>query len=67
MENCLHATNYLADMPKNPKNSVVRSGFSITLDSDLVRWVDDLVKTKRFANRSHGIEFALNELKRKKS
>ncbi|MCJ8306175.1 MAG: hypothetical protein HRU07_03895 [Nitrosopumilus sp.] len=52
-------------MSKNPKTSIVKSGFSITIDSDLVRWVDDVVKSKRFASRSHGIEYALHELKKK--
>ena len=46
------------------KNHVVKSSFNITIDSDLVRLIDDMVKNNRFANRSHGIEFALNELKK---
>ncbi len=41
----------------------MKSGFSITIDSELVRWIDDMVKNKKFVNRSHGIEFALNKLK----
>jgi Arc/MetJ-type ribon-helix-helix transcriptional regulator len=46
-------------MPKKIKTS-------IALDEDLLQWVDSEIKTKRFANRTHAIEYAL-ELLRKKS
>jgi Arc/MetJ-type ribon-helix-helix transcriptional regulator len=35
---------------------------SIALDEDLLKWVDEMVKAKRFANRTHAIEFALKKL-----
>lgn len=34
-----------------------------TLREDLVKWLDEQVKEVRFANRSHGIEYALQKLK----
>jgi Arc/MetJ-type ribon-helix-helix transcriptional regulator len=36
---------------------------SITLDEDLLSWVDKLIESKRFANRTHAIEYALQRLK----
>jgi Arc/MetJ-type ribon-helix-helix transcriptional regulator len=36
---------------------------SIALDEDLVAWVDKMVKSKRFANRTHAIEYALQRLR----
>ena len=36
---------------------------SITVDEDLIRWLDLQIKKKRFANRSHGFEYAVSELK----
>ena len=36
---------------------------SIALDSDLLKWIDSEIETKRFANRTHAIEYALQKLK----
>lgn len=36
---------------------------SIALDQDLLKWVDQEIEKKRFANRTHAIEFALQQLK----
>jgi Arc/MetJ-type ribon-helix-helix transcriptional regulator len=36
---------------------------SVALDSDLLKWVDQKVEKKRFANRTHAIEYALQRLK----
>lgn len=36
---------------------------SIALDEDLLAWIDKLVKAKRFANRTHAIEYALQRLR----
>jgi len=36
---------------------------SITVDSELLNWLDLQIKKKRFANRSHGFEYSLAELK----
>ncbi|MGA3112051.1 MAG: ribbon-helix-helix domain-containing protein [Candidatus Bathyarchaeia archaeon] len=37
---------------------------SIALDEDLLKWVDSQIKTKRFANRTHAVEFALEQLRK---
>jgi len=36
---------------------------SIALDEDLLEWIDKMVNTKRFANRTHAIEYALQKLR----
>ena len=36
---------------------------SVALDEDLLSWIDKMVETKRFANRTHAIEYALQKLR----
>jgi Arc/MetJ-type ribon-helix-helix transcriptional regulator len=36
---------------------------SVAIDPDLLDWVDQMVLKKRFANRTHAIEFALQILR----
>jgi hypothetical protein len=36
---------------------------SVTLDEDLLKWIDGEIKTKRFASRTHALEFAIEQLK----
>jgi Arc/MetJ-type ribon-helix-helix transcriptional regulator len=36
---------------------------SIALDTELLKWIDQEIKTKRFANRTHAIEYALQKLR----
>lgn len=36
---------------------------SIALDETLLNWVDKEIEKKRFANRTHAIEYALQQLK----
>ena len=38
---------------------------SVTVDEDLIKWLDSQIKKKRFANRSHGFEYAVTQLKDK--
>ena len=40
----------------------MKSKFSISVDSELCAWLDSEITTKKFASRSHGVEYALNEL-----
>ena len=30
---------------------------SITVDSELIKWIDEEIKKKRFSSRSHAFEF----------
>ena len=39
------------------------SASGIALDEDLLSWIDEMVKNKRFANRTHAIEYALQRLR----
>lgn len=36
---------------------------SMNLDEDLLKWVDTQVAKKRFAHRTHAVEYALQKLK----
>jgi Arc/MetJ-type ribon-helix-helix transcriptional regulator len=36
---------------------------SVALDEELLKWIDSQIKTKRFANRTHAIEYALERLR----
>ena len=36
---------------------------SMDLDPDLLAWIDEMIKKKRFANRTHAMEYALQRLK----
>lgn len=37
---------------------------SISLDEDILKWMDEQIATKRFRNRSHIMEYALEKLRR---
>lgn len=39
---------------------------TVTVDKELVEWIDQQVEKRRFRNRSHGIEYAIAKLKEKK-
>ena len=36
---------------------------SIALDENLLSWIEEMIERKRFANRTHAIEYALQRLK----
>ncbi len=36
---------------------------SVALDKDLLSWVEEMVKRKRFASRTHAIEYSLQRLR----
>jgi Arc/MetJ-type ribon-helix-helix transcriptional regulator len=40
---------------------------SITLDSELAKWIDEKIAEKRFASTTHAIEYALQKLRREES
>ncbi len=42
---------------------MVKLKTSVAIDKDLLDWVDKQIKAKRFATRTHAIEFALQKLK----
>lgn len=38
---------------------------TITLDPKLIEWLDKMIRQKTFANRSHGVEYCLAEMRKK--
>jgi Arc/MetJ-type ribon-helix-helix transcriptional regulator len=44
----------MADMKEN---------ISVSLEKDTIKWVDEQALTGKFRNRSHVIEYAINQLK----
>jgi len=36
---------------------------SAAVDENLLSWIDEMIERKRFANRTHAIEYALQRLK----
>jgi Arc/MetJ-type ribon-helix-helix transcriptional regulator len=36
---------------------------SMDVDPDLLTWIDQMIARKRFANRTHAVEYALQRLK----
>jgi len=44
---------------------LVKAKLSITVDEDLLKWLDLQIKKKKFASRSHGFEYAVEQLKEK--
>ncbi|MDH2906487.1 MAG: ribbon-helix-helix domain-containing protein [Candidatus Nitrosotalea sp.] len=37
---------------------------TVSIDADLVKWIDGQIKDKKFASRSHGFEYAVSQLKK---
>lgn len=42
--------------------SMAKIKTSIALDEDLSKWMDTQIEKRRFANRTHAIEYALQQL-----
>jgi len=38
---------------------MVRAKMSVTIDEELVKWIDEQIRRRRFRNRSHALEWAL--------
>ena len=50
-------------MDKKSKES--KKKISITIEKELFDWLEVQCKSKRFGSKSHGVELALKELKKK--
>lgn len=48
----------MADMKEN---------ISVSLEKDTISWLDEQAATGKFRNRSHVIEYAINELKKREA
>ena len=40
---------------------------SVALDTELLEWIDSQIKQRRFASRTHAVEYALEQLKKQKA
>ena len=43
----------------------MKKSVSVTVEKDLIDWIDRQVKTQKFRNRSHLVELALMEFREK--
>ncbi len=41
---------------------MVKSGTSVYMDRDVLRWIDEKVKERVYRNRSHAFEYAVAQL-----
>jgi Arc/MetJ-type ribon-helix-helix transcriptional regulator len=39
---------------------------SIALDEELLQWIDKEIQTRRFASRTHAIEYAIEQLRKER-
>ncbi|MBW2992745.1 ribbon-helix-helix domain-containing protein [Candidatus Woesearchaeota archaeon] len=39
----------------------MKERITITVDKDLLRWIDKNIETKVFANRSHAVEYLIKQ------
>ena len=39
----------------------MKERITVTIDKDLLDWIDERIKDKTFANRSHGLEFLIKK------
>jgi Arc/MetJ-type ribon-helix-helix transcriptional regulator len=39
--------------------------FTITVDEEIGKWIDEQIESKRFRNASHAFDYAVSELKRR--
>lgn len=42
---------------------VLRSKMSVTIDVELIKWIEQQIKKQKFRNKSHAVEYALVKLK----
>jgi Arc/MetJ-type ribon-helix-helix transcriptional regulator len=45
---------------------MTRHPISITLPEELIKWIDEQIKAKKFYNRSHAVEVALDNMRQEK-
>jgi len=41
----------------------LRSKMSVTIDVELIKWIEQQIKKQKFRNKSHAVEYALVKLK----
>ena len=43
---------------------LIKKKTSVSLDDDLLAWIQNKIKAKKFASVSHAVEYALEKLRR---
>lgn len=38
---------------------------SVTLDDEIIKWIDEQIKKKKFASRSHAVEYCIYQIMQK--
>lgn len=51
-------------MPQDDKKPSQKKTVSVSIDRELLDWIETQIKSKRFAHRSHAIEYALERLRK---
>jgi hypothetical protein len=51
--------SYKIDKGESKDMDAMKSKISVTVDKQIVDWIDRQVETQRFRNRSHAVEVAL--------
>lgn len=46
---------------------VMKQSISVTIDKELVDWIDEQVRTQKYRNRSHLVELSLLNFRSKKA
>ena len=44
---------------------MVRGSTSITMDRDILKWIDEKVRERVFSSRSHAFEYAVSQLRKR--
>lgn len=45
----------------------MKDNISVSLEKDIIAWADNQVNSGKYRNRSHVIEFALNQLRKQEA
>jgi Arc/MetJ-type ribon-helix-helix transcriptional regulator len=56
---CYHTSQWYNMVQYNGK----KINTSMNLDEDLLKWIDTQIAKKRFAHRTHAVEYVLQKLK----
>ena len=57
---CNYITKYVVAR-RAGAHELMKERITVTIDKDLLEWLDERIKDKVFANRSHGFEFLIKK------
>jgi len=47
---------------KKRRGNMAKKQVTVNLDEDILDWIEEKIKEKQFATRSHGLEYAISRL-----